>query len=99
MENPIQGYCAAKAGIRAGDIIVNIGGYDVDSLNALTNTLRRFKAGETVSVTVFRNGQREYLSVTLDPKPAPTEQYITQQPTTPETGKTETFFDKIYPFL
>lgn len=61
---------ADKAGIRSGDIIVTLGGYDVDSLATLTRVLRRFEAGQTVSVIVYRNGQNETLSITMDEKPA-----------------------------
>lgn len=99
IEEPMQGYCAEKAGILPGDIVINLGGYDVDSVSALTRTLRRFKAGETVSVTVYRNGKREYLNVTLDEKPAPTEAPSTQQPTTPNAGGIEEFFGNFFPFF
>ncbi|MBQ8881146.1 MAG: trypsin-like peptidase domain-containing protein [Oscillospiraceae bacterium] len=99
IEEPMKGFCAEKAGIRTGDIIINLGGYDVDSVSALTRTLRRFKAGETVSVTVCRNGKREYLSVTLDEKPAPTETPSTQQPTTPNSSGIEDFFGSFFPFF
>ena len=99
VEEPMSGYCAEKAGIRAGDIIINLGGYDVDSVNALTRTLRRFKAGDTVSVTVYRNGNREYLSVTLDEKPVET-QNIPSQETTPESGDMEDYLeDFFFPFF
>lgn len=61
---------ADKAGIRKGDIIVTLGGYDVNSLATLTRVLRHFEAGQTVSVIVYRNGLRETLSITLEEKPA-----------------------------
>ena len=61
---------ADKAGIQAGDIIVTLGGHDVDSLATLTRVLRHFKAGQNVSVIVYRNGQQETLSIVLDEKPA-----------------------------
>lgn len=66
------GYAAEKAGIRKDDIIVDLGGYKVTGINDLTRALRNFKAGETVSVTVYRGGQEEILSVTLDEKPQET---------------------------
>lgn len=79
VEEITKGYAAEKAGIRAGDIIVNLGGYDVDSVTALTRALRRFEPGQTVSVTVYRGGNQEYLTITLDEKPVETEQ-------TPDSG-------------
>ena len=64
-----NGMAAAKAGVRVGDIIVDLGGYTVDSVTSLTRVLRRFEAGQTVSLTVMRNGQKVYLSITLDERP------------------------------
>ena len=65
----MPGHCAEKAGIRAKDIITNVGGHQVDSSNDLGRALRNFKAGETILITVFRSGQELVLSVTLDEKP------------------------------
>ncbi|MBQ3529968.1 MAG: trypsin-like peptidase domain-containing protein [Oscillospiraceae bacterium] len=79
IEEAIDGYCAKAGGIKTGDIIVNLGGYDVDSVTTLTRVLRRFKAGDTVSVTVYRGGKQVYLDVTLDEKPAQTEDTPTQE--------------------
>ncbi len=101
VEETVSGYAAQKAGIRAGDIIVNIGGYDVDSVTTLTRVLRRFKAGQTVSVTVYRGGRQEYLSATLDEKPVTTEPEPT--PNTPavpnENDNRDWWFDFFAPFF
>ena len=67
----VPGYCAAAAGLRAGDIIVELGGYDVTSLNTLSRALRNFKAGDTSTITVWREGQEIILTVTFDEKPQP----------------------------
>lgn len=64
-----EGYAAERAGVKAGDIIVDLGGYTVDSVTTLTRVLRRFEADQTVSITVVRNGQKVYLEITLDEKP------------------------------
>ncbi len=64
-----KGLAAERAGVKAGDIIVDLGGYAVDSVTTLTRVLRRFEAGQTTSLTVVRNGQKVYLDVTLDEKP------------------------------
>ncbi len=80
VEEPMPGYAAEKGGIKAGDIIVNLGGFDVDSVTTLTRALRRFDAGETITVTVYRAGRNEYLSVTLGEKPVQSQ----QSPQTPQ---------------
>lgn len=105
VDDVMKGFCAEKAGIRKGDIIVNLGGYDVDSVTALTRVLRRFDAGETASVTVYRNGNKEYLSVTFDEKPQET-QDSTPAETTPVPDSDpdvynpfEDWFDFFMPFF
>jgi serine protease Do len=66
-----SGSCADKAGIQTGDVIVNLAGFEIQSVSDLTTVLQRLSAGQMVSVTVYRSslaGER-VLSVTLDAKP------------------------------
>lgn len=69
IQEPIAGMAAERAGIKARDVIIELGGYDVNSLSDLTSTLRRFKAGEEVSVTLWRDGREVVVTVILDEKP------------------------------
>lgn len=71
---------ADQAGIREKDIIIGLGDYDVSSVNELTRTLRRFKAGDTTTVTVIRSGERLTLDINLDEKPKD----LNAKTTTPE---------------
>ena len=66
------GNCAEKAGLKAKDIIVAIGEHKVRSVSDLTKALRKFKAGDTTTITVVRSGQELNLSITLDEKPRET---------------------------
>ncbi len=66
----VPGVSADRAGIQPKDIIINIGGYDVNSISALTRVLRNFKAGDTTTITVYRHGAEVVLSITMDEKPA-----------------------------
>ena len=99
VEEVTNGYCAQKAGIRAGDIIVNLGGYDVDSMNTLLRTLRRFDAGDTTSVTVYRNGEKVYLTITFDEKPVEEVKDNAQQNTMPDIGSFDDWYDFFAPFF
>ena len=63
------GACAAVAGVRAKDIIIGLGGYQIENMNDLSRALRAYEAGETVTLTVWRSGVELILSVTLDAKP------------------------------
>ena len=69
VESVTQGMAAQRGGIQAKDIITEVGGYEVTSVSDLTRVLRKFKAGETVSVQIYRAGQTKTVSVVLDEKP------------------------------
>ena len=71
---------AKEAGILPQDIIVDLGGYEITCTNDLTRALRRYKAGDTISVTVYRHseGGQVILSVTLAATPRETSSATTQ---------------------
>lgn len=48
-----------------GDIIVAAAGQSVDSVETLTSILDRYEPGDTVTLTILRNGQRMQIKVTL----------------------------------
>ena len=57
---------AAKAGLKAGDILVQFGDKPIHNLYDFTDALRRSKVGQTVEVKVLRDGQPLTVSVTLE---------------------------------
>jgi len=65
----VAGSCAEQAGMQPKDIITQVGGHRVESVNDLSRGLRQFEAGDTVEVVVYRAGAETKLSVTLDEKP------------------------------
>lgn len=69
VSSTMPGYCAEKAGLQAKDIIVELGGYTVTNTSDLSRALRKFEAGETITVKVWRGGKEVLLSVTLDERP------------------------------
>ena len=56
---------ADKAGIKAGDIITKVNGVEISTSYELTRQLFKYKPGDTVTVTYYRNGQSFDTSVTL----------------------------------
>jgi hypothetical protein len=56
---------ADKAGIKAGDIIVEFAGKPVKDLYAYTDALYAQKPGDTIDIVVLRGGQRVTVKVTL----------------------------------
>jgi len=57
---------AAKAGFRAGDVLIDFGGKKIDNLYDFTYALRAHKPGDKVAVTVLRAGQKLTREVTLE---------------------------------
>ncbi len=56
---------ASAAGIRAGDVIVKVEGQEVTSPKQLIGYVRRYKAGDTVSMTIVRDGATQDVSVRI----------------------------------
>ncbi len=84
------GMAASRAGMCRGDIIISVGGYDVDSVSALTRVLRRFEPGDTTSVVVYRNGGLKYLTIKFDEKPVEVEAPM------PEEGDYEEWYEYFF---
>ena len=57
---------AEKAGLKAGDNIIQIGTNKIASLDDFDAALRQFKAGDVVDVTVERGTEKVTVKVTLD---------------------------------
>ncbi len=65
---------AAKAGLQAGDVITAINGKSFDDQNPFINQLLfDHKPGDTVKLTVDRNGSSTDITVTLGTRPAETQ--------------------------
>lgn len=60
-----RGGPADQAGIKGGDVIVEMAGTRIDNLYDMTYALQDHKPGETIDVVVLRNGQRTTLRATL----------------------------------
>ena len=94
------GYAAERAGLRVKDIIVALGDHQVTSVSDLTRALRNFAAGETTTLTIYRGGMKQVLSITLDEKPQTT---TTTTPATtepmPESGSFEEWYNYFSPYF
>ena len=56
---------AAKGGLKGGDLIIGLGTAKIGGLDDFDLVLRKYKGGDTVSVTVLRDGKRKTLKITL----------------------------------
>ena len=61
-----EGSPAARAGLRAGDVIVRFGEVKVASIYDYMDALNRYKPGDTVTVVVLRDGKEVELKLTLE---------------------------------
>jgi Peptidase family M28/PDZ domain/PA domain len=57
---------AAKAGLKAGDVLIQFGDKPIKNLYDFTDALRRSKIGDVVPVTVLRDGQEMKVDVKLE---------------------------------
>ncbi len=97
-----EGSCAETAGILPKDIIIGVGDHEVDSRSALTNALRKFKAGDSTTITVFRSGQELELPITFDVRPEDPDAELQQpqgQGEMPSQGSYEDWYNYFYPFF
>ncbi|RHQ25186.1 MULTISPECIES: S1C family serine protease [Faecalibacterium] len=66
----VQGGPADKAGLKAGDRIVSIDGSEIAQKDDLGTLMQQHTAGDTLSITVARDGQMQTVSLTLGEKNA-----------------------------
>ena len=66
----VQGGPADKAGLKAGNRIVSIDGTEIAQKDDLGTLMQQHTAGDTLSITVARDGQMQTVSLTLGEKNA-----------------------------
>lgn len=59
----------AKAGLKEGDIITKVDGEAIDEKNSLVSILGRKNVGQTVELTIIRDGEEQTITVTLEAAP------------------------------
>lgn len=69
-DSVVAGSPAAKAGLKAGDIITNVNTVTLSDSISLASAIGRFKVGDTVELTIIRDGKEQKVTVTLEQAPA-----------------------------
>lgn len=59
---------AIEAGIKAGDVITQVGGVDVNTSSQLQEQISRHRPGDVVKITLLRDGNNKTVNVTLKNK-------------------------------
>ena len=98
------GSCAEKAGIQPKDIIIAVGEYSVEGNSTLQSALRKFKAGDSTTVTIYRAGAELELPITFDERPQDPNASLEQQPPQesgemPSSGSYEDWYNYFFPFF
>ena len=62
----LDGSGADKGGLQAGDIVTAVDGQEIDSVSALQDAVDGYKAGDSLTFTVYRDGASTDVTVTLD---------------------------------
>ena len=78
VESVEAGSCAEEAGLQASDIITAIDDTEITTSTALTAAKATYRAGDSATLTVVRDGQTLELTITFDEEPR--EEEVTAQP-------------------
>ena len=74
-----KGGAGYKAGLKLGDVITKVGDKEITTMEDLNNAKRAYKAGDTVEITYYRDGEYYTTQLTFDQEPLMGEQQSTQQ--------------------
>lgn len=67
----IEGYSAGNAGLKKGDILVDIEGTPITSWASIPATLTQYKAGDLIQITFYRGAKRIVTKATLSSQQIP----------------------------
>lgn len=76
----IEDTAAASAGMKAGDVITSVNNQSVSGSNDLVETLRSFREGDSITLTIRRGGSAMNKTVTLGSRPASLDQTASSMP-------------------
>lgn len=68
----VKGGAGEKAGLKLGDVITKLNDTEITSMVDLSSAKKGFKAGDTVTLTVYRDGEYITLPLTFDAQPETT---------------------------
>ena len=81
-----EGSAAQKAGLKMGDVILKVNDDTVDSVDDLNMVKKKYAAGDTVTLTIYREGAETTVELTFDAVPAEQQQNEVAQEQQPSGG-------------
>ena len=74
-----KGGAGYKAGLKLGDVITKVGDKEITSMEDLSAAKKSYKAGDTVEITYYREGEYYTTQLTFDQEPLMSEQQSSTQ--------------------
>ncbi len=90
-----KGGAGEKAGLRMGDVITKVDSTEITSMEDLTAAKKGRRAGDTVTVTYYRDGQNYSTELTFDAKTESTQ----QEQQTPQNGQGSSGWGSLYDYF
>ena len=91
-----KGGAGEKAGLRMGDVITKVDSMEITSMEDLTAAKKGHRAGDTVTVTYYRDGQTQTTELTFDAK---TDDTDTTQQQTQQDSSSGNGFGSLYDYF
>lgn len=66
VRNVEDGSAADKAGIQVGDVVIGINDTTITSISEFNKIKAKYKAGDTITITLYRQGNKKNVKATLD---------------------------------
>ena len=90
-----KGGAGEKAGLRMGDVITKVDSTEITSMEDLTAAKKGHRAGDTVTVIYYRDGQNYSTELTFDAKTESTQ----QEQQTPQNGQGSSGWGSLYDYF
>ena len=90
-----KGGAGEKAGLRMGDVITKVDSMEITSMEDLTAAKKGHRAGDTVTVIYYRDGQNYSTELTFDAKTESTQ----QEQQTPQNGQDSSGWGSLYDYF
>ena len=90
-----KGGAGEKAGLRMGDVITKVDSMEISSMEDLTAAKKGHRAGDTVTVIYYRDGQNYSTELTFDAKTESTQ----QEQQTPQNGQGSSGWGSLYDYF
>jgi len=81
-----KGAAADKAGLKMGDVILKVEKDEIATMEDLTAVKKKYSAGDTVTLTIYREGEETTVELTWDPLPAEQQQPSQEQDDSGSSG-------------